>query len=127
MSMANLPKNASEAESVGSKLFFDGIPCKRGHIGPRYTNTNRCKACLTTYAKEYATHYQDRRRDNIARFKLKNPGYFKLYSKKFGKRTRERRLDRSPWDSILRQAKVRAKKLGLKFDLTEEWASREWT
>ena len=41
----NLPKNAKEAHSLGSRFYFTGKPCKYGHIAPRYTKAGGCVQC----------------------------------------------------------------------------------
>jgi hypothetical protein len=34
------------ARARGEKTFTVNVPCKRGHIGPRYTSTGGCCECL---------------------------------------------------------------------------------
>ncbi|QOD65824.1 HNH endonuclease [Ochrobactrum sp. MT180101] len=41
----NLPSSKMEAKAIGSKHFFTGEPCKRGHISKRYTSTGQCAEC----------------------------------------------------------------------------------
>jgi hypothetical protein len=31
----------------GDKTFISGVPCLRGHTGPRYTKSNACIKCRT--------------------------------------------------------------------------------
>ena len=40
-----LPKTIEEAKLLHSTRYFDGVPCKRGHIGPRCTSDNSCVEC----------------------------------------------------------------------------------
>ena len=47
MDTIGLPKTRKEAQTVGAKYYFTGIPCKHGHIAPRKT-----KGACTTCAKE---------------------------------------------------------------------------
>lgn len=42
-----------EAKLKGLKLFFDGKPCKRGHIAERYTLRGYCKTCAVDLATKY--------------------------------------------------------------------------
>ena len=39
-----LPKSRSEAVRSGSKFYFNGVPCKHGHVGKRRV-TGGCHAC----------------------------------------------------------------------------------
>lgn len=34
-----------DAEALGMMTYFTGHPCKRGHVGPRYTRGRRCVEC----------------------------------------------------------------------------------
>jgi hypothetical protein len=40
-----LPKSPKEAKELGSKLYFNGRPCPRGHVAPKYTSARKCTAC----------------------------------------------------------------------------------
>lgn len=40
-----LPTTRAEAKRLGSKWYFTGKPCVRGHIEPRFTSIGKCKAC----------------------------------------------------------------------------------
>ena len=35
----------SMAEARGLKFYYTGKPCRRGHIGPRYTKSRSCVKC----------------------------------------------------------------------------------
>lgn len=41
---AHLPRSRSQAKAEGAKQYFTGIPCERGHIGPRATK-GTCIMC----------------------------------------------------------------------------------
>lgn len=40
-----LPKSPSEAKSVGSKHYYTGKPCSKGHVSFRYTCSAACSDC----------------------------------------------------------------------------------
>ena len=40
-----LPKSRAEAKRTGSKFYFTGTPCPRGHVDVRYASTSNCKSC----------------------------------------------------------------------------------
>lgn len=41
-----LPKSQVDAIVIGCKRYFDGKPCRNGHIAERYTRTKQCLQCL---------------------------------------------------------------------------------
>lgn len=45
--MANFPKTRAEAIAIGSLKYHDGMPCNRGHVSVRYTDTKACVDCQT--------------------------------------------------------------------------------
>ncbi len=54
-----LPKNKDEAIALGSKVFFTGIPCVRGHVAARITTGGDRMDCA---------------KRNYAAWKSRNPG-----------------------------------------------------
>jgi hypothetical protein len=46
-----LPASRKEARRIGADRFFTGIPCKHGHVAPRYTSTKNCVACQVEHAR----------------------------------------------------------------------------
>lgn len=48
-----LPASKEDAESIGSKHYFDGIPCKNGHIEKRRTKCKSCIQCIRNAAAKY--------------------------------------------------------------------------
>jgi hypothetical protein len=44
--MSALPKNRTEAQRRGSRMYDSGNTCERGHLSPRYTGSGFCAACL---------------------------------------------------------------------------------
>ena len=43
--LETLPSSREEARGRGLDRFFSGIPCKYGHLAPRYVSTTNCVAC----------------------------------------------------------------------------------
>jgi hypothetical protein len=52
LDVLSLPANRDAATKSKSKLFFTGIPCKRGHVSVRYTSINNCVECHRECARE---------------------------------------------------------------------------
>jgi hypothetical protein len=48
-----LPKSREEAKARGTDRFFTGIPCKHGHIAPRYTRGTNCVVCQVEHARRH--------------------------------------------------------------------------
>lgn len=55
--MNDLPTSRSDAKREKSKLYFNGIQCKRGHVSPRRTDSGCCVECSKlSRAKHYANN-----------------------------------------------------------------------
>ena len=50
--LKKLPKTYAEAHSSGSRYYFTGKPCKRGHIGKRYASDKNCVFCKIVRRKD---------------------------------------------------------------------------
>lgn len=50
-----------EAKALGLNTFFTGLPCKRGHIGPRVTVNNDCATCRAARVQTWNETNKDRR------------------------------------------------------------------
>ena len=48
-----LPSSKEEAELVGAKYYFTGVPCKRGHLEKRRTKCKSCLECIRKAAAKY--------------------------------------------------------------------------
>ena len=49
-----LPRTRKEAQELGSKLYFTGEPCLRGHIAERQASNTGCKECKRARDREEA-------------------------------------------------------------------------
>jgi hypothetical protein len=47
-----------EARDRGDTYYFTGVPCKRGHIAPRYVSTFNCAECRRTYGRKHDMKYK---------------------------------------------------------------------
>jgi hypothetical protein len=43
--LSTLPRTRKEAQELGSKLYFTGKPCPKGHLAERQTSSTDCKEC----------------------------------------------------------------------------------
>ena len=46
-----LPRSREKARARGSNRFFTGIPCKHGHLVPRYVSTTSCVVCQLEHTR----------------------------------------------------------------------------
>jgi hypothetical protein len=84
-----LPSSKQQARAMGSKRFFNGLPCKHGHVSPRYTKSGQCCECrrlckndyraknldkLREKDREYAKIYSEKRKENSICWRKQNPG-----------------------------------------------------
>lgn len=68
-----------QARAAGLKRFFNGIPCKEGHIAERQTSNNSCTECnkgkaalRVEYMKQYRSANIERVREHQRRYAEKN-------------------------------------------------------
>lgn len=54
METKNLPKTRPEAILSGSKFYFSGDKCVKGHVSARYVSSNSCLVCGRENSKKYA-------------------------------------------------------------------------
>jgi hypothetical protein len=48
---SELPQTIAAALACGSKRFFDGSPCKHGHVVPRRVYNSNCTECDRLFCK----------------------------------------------------------------------------
>lgn len=99
-------KTNEEALSVGVSTYFTGRPCKNGHLSLRRVNSRICVQC-----------------DRIRSVRDKR----KPYRLAINARRRAKVKREFPWSQSLYSCMMRAKKNGIPFDLTVEWAEKNWT
>lgn len=105
--------NKEIAKSKGLHKFFDGNPCKNGHISERYTRNSGCVQCLCPpkkpkkseieikenlkkYQKFYAITYAEQKRKNTKQWAINNHEKAKLNSKISQANRRARKLNATP-------------------------------
>lgn len=86
----------SEALESGQSHYFTGKPCKRGHFASRRVGNRECVECH----KEYMRTRPEKNRVNVARWREKNPDY---YREKYRNDPEERERCRTKWKSECKQ------------------------
>ena len=95
-------KNGKKAEAVarGDNKYMSDTPCKRGHLGMRYTLNHQCVECGKTQKREH-------QRSDAGRAAAR--------------RRHQRRYDEEPWLEVYDRVKSRAKAKGIPFNLTKDY------
>lgn len=139
-----------QAKLKGEHTFFDGVPCKKGHIGERYTRNSGCVTCAKEEGKEraddiaaYQRKHKERYREHRRKWAARNADYIaarrqekrpikQAYDKVYGavnsarkiensKAWAEKNPDRARLNARITQAKRRARKR----QATPPWANYE--
>jgi 5-methylcytosine-specific restriction endonuclease McrA len=63
----------SEAKAKGEKFYFTGVPCKNGHIAPRFTSNGGCSECLKKWCGEYHAKHKDKENQRCREYAKKDP------------------------------------------------------
>ena len=90
----DMPSTRSEALRIGSKWYFTGKPCKRGHIAKRYTVScgtcadcfpaiqaayrKRTRAARSQYNAAWSAANRDKNAAKTARYRARNPERHRL-------------------------------------------------
>lgn len=97
----DLPSSRSEAVALGSKRFFTGKPCVRGHVAHRQTSNNGCMDCNKQAVKkwrektgyktcpEYLKHWNQDNAEKVRSYQA-NRDRSKLAARNIRKRARMR-------------------------------------
>lgn len=51
-----LPRSRREAIDQNEPIYFNGKPCRRGHVSARYAAGNKCIVCQTNANRERLFH-----------------------------------------------------------------------
>lgn len=108
-----------EAIEKGAKFFFTGKICAKGHIAHRYIASGQCRECAKVWR---ALSVEDHRRQ-AREYQQRNREKVKLRKLIFARKIRALR----PWETLLNEARWRAKQTSKDFTLTKEWAAITWT
>lgn len=92
----------AEAQALGRRTYFDGKPCRNGHVAERLTNRGYCSECAKA---------------GVARWRLRFPKRHRSYSIRWRRRNPERALSAGRHAASLRRAR--------QFRATPEWVDAE--
>jgi hypothetical protein len=111
--ITDMPGSRVEAVAAKEPYFFTGIPCKRGHVAPRYTSSPICVECAKiAYAKRRTRTLQELKaayQANPEKYRAKERAHALSDPKKY-------------WAKhVLKNARIRADKAGVPFELTKKY------
>lgn len=97
----NLPSTRKEALVQGSKYYFTGKPCPRGHVAKRLVCNQNCYDCNLLNAKAWSQTSDGRESNRRSTQSYKKTPRGKLLSKTYSSRRRARRSNSlPPWADI---------------------------
>jgi hypothetical protein len=84
------PISRGDAEFLGLKHFFTGVPCGNGHIAKRLTSCGNCQECMrirheskrkefNNKSREYQARNPAMNRERVRRWREKNLEYVRKY------------------------------------------------
>ena len=91
-----LPRTPKEAKAVGSKHYFSGKQCQRGHLVPRLTSANKCTLCAREDNREripqigaWKAANRDRVRASDQRYRERNREVIRKRSRDWSQKQRD--------------------------------------
>lgn len=67
------PISRKDANALGLKRFFTGVPCKQGHVDERYTACGLCCECLANGRKKWRAKNPEQSRELRRKWRKENP------------------------------------------------------
>ena len=71
--VSDWPKTRAAAKAAGTKFYFTGKPCKRGHMVLRYTSVGSCSECVSEHGRRWAEQNPTATRERSQRWAEQNP------------------------------------------------------
>jgi hypothetical protein len=81
-----IPRDA--ARDKGLKTFFNGVPCPKGHIGPRRVHRGDCLECATIAIRNWGVNNRARKLAVQAKYHTDNATYIKEWHADYRKELR---------------------------------------
>ena len=67
-----LPGSRAEARAIGASHYFSGVPCKRGHLSRRRTESATCLECFKGHAQKFRKEHPDKKRDHARAYYVRH-------------------------------------------------------
>lgn len=101
------------------KFYFTGKTCKRGHIANRFVSNGTCVECAALWKIENREKSLGYRKASNAKHKVNRNLSLKIHRQNLHKI--------SPWVTLIRWSRAKAKKRCIPFSLSKEWGEKSWT
>jgi len=88
----DLPRTFAEARALGSKHYFTGKPCPKGHICPRFASNFSCQHCLNLQSARWLEKNQGYNKVRCSNYAKKNPAGNAARSRRWYHTNREKAL-----------------------------------
>lgn len=132
----------SKAKTEGKKTYFTGLVCKHGHVAPRRTENGQCVQCANLRRQKYYHDHREyeversiKRTKTVAQTPEHKAARKRIWEKHRDKYTKQKRKhykehatsinekrralhQENPWVRMYQEAKSRAKKKNIPFDLS---------
>jgi 5-methylcytosine-specific restriction endonuclease McrA len=103
--------SGEEAERLGLKFYFTGVPCKNGHVSDYWVSSRTCCECVKQTSKVYRRKW---RRENPELMKQQNASYLERFPEKAAARVAKRRAlklgafvgDRKEYEKFVKWART---------------------
>jgi hypothetical protein len=70
INLDTLPRTRKEAQALGSKHYFNGKPCPKGHVDKRFTSSGSCFACLYISTSAQAKARLEKQKQEVLSMRL---------------------------------------------------------
>lgn len=113
--------SAKEAKDKNQSQYFTGHACPKGHIAPRFVSTHACTVCVAAKAQQWRATHKEHRRIYRNKWNKENKNKVRAHRKKFQPKARawqNKNRTKNVLPYLIYQAKARAKKKQIPFDIT---------
>lgn len=124
-------KSAAAARLAGLKFYFTGVPCVNGHIADRTVDKSTCLECRkirnleNNPKRKGRQHYFTGKPCSRGHIAARTGAGICIECSKISDKEKSARTP--VYEKLMKGAKRRAKRKGLEYSLTIEWAKEQWT
>jgi len=99
--MEILPRKACEAKALSIAYYFNGKPCKHGHISKRWAHNSTCYECVQLNSKKWARNNPKKRAAIAHRYNSTHQ------AENYKRALKWRQVNPDSWDSVLKRYRKR--------------------
>jgi hypothetical protein len=83
--VSELPKTRAEARAAGLTKYDTGLPCRRGHLSPRYASNGTCVQCSNDISRRWQEKNAESLQGYRAEWREKNRERINQYQREWRK------------------------------------------